>query len=75
MEKIWKKGHPGIVAQFNVIHVTESTPPPIHPEMQQVLDRYHRVFDKPKELPPSKGEHDHNIPFLPGTQSPNFHPY
>ena len=36
--------------------------------MQQVLDTYSSVFDLPKGLPPSRREHDHNIPLIPGSQ-------
>jgi len=67
MEKILKKVHHGLATQFNVIHAIDSTPPLIHPKMQQVLDCHQWVFDKPKELPPSTGENDHSIPLLQGT--------
>ena len=33
------------------------------------------MLDKPKDLPPSRGEHDHSIPLLPGAQPSNVHPY
>eukprot|EP00253_Pinus_taeda_P012319 PITA_12319 len=33
------------------------------------------VFDKPHELPPSRGEHDHSITLVPGAQPPNVRPY
>jgi len=75
MDKTLKKGHHGLVAQFNAIQAIESTPPHIHPNMQQVLDRQRWVFDKPKEIPPSRGEHDHSIPLVFGAQLPNGVPY
>jgi len=75
MEKLLKKGHYEIVTQFNAIHAIESTPPHIHHDMQHVLYFHLRVFDKTIEHPPSRGEHDHSIPLLQGTQLPNFHPY
>eukprot|EP00253_Pinus_taeda_P026095 PITA_26095 len=34
-----------------------------------------QVFDKPHELPPSRGEHDHSITLVPGAQPPNVCPY
>ena len=43
--------------------------------MQQVLDHHQWAFNKTKELPSSRGEHDHSIPLVMGTQPPNFHPY
>eukprot|EP00253_Pinus_taeda_P027555 PITA_27555 len=33
------------------------------------------VFDKPHELPHSRGEHDHIITLVPGAQPPNVRPY
>jgi hypothetical protein len=39
------------------------------------LDKHHRVFETPTDLPTSKGEHDHHIPLLPGIQPPNVCPY
>ena len=75
MEKLLKKGHRGIVAQFNSIQAIESTTLHMHHEMQQVLDRHQWVFDKPKELPPYRGEHDHSIPLVLGTELSNVHPY
>eukprot|EP00253_Pinus_taeda_P029380 PITA_29380 len=75
MEKLLKKGNHGVVAQFNAIQAVETKPPPIHPEMQQILKNHLSVFDKPHELPPSRGEHDHSITLVPGAQPPNVHPY
>ena len=43
--------------------------------MKQVLDTYSLMFDLPIGLPPSHGEHDHNIPLIPGSQLPNVCPY
>eukprot|EP00253_Pinus_taeda_P013335 PITA_13335 len=75
MEKLLKKGHHGVVAQFNAIQVVETRPLPIHPDMQQLLNTHRTVFDKPHELPPSRGEHDHSITLVPGAQTPNVQPY
>ena len=43
--------------------------------MKQILNNYLLVFDKPHELPPSRGEHDHSITLVLGAQPPNVHPY
>lgn len=63
MKNILRKGHHGVVAQFNVIHAIESSHVNIHPDLQKVLSYHQQVFEKPKELAPSRGEHDHSIPF------------
>jgi len=75
MEKLLKKGHHGVIAQFNAIQAITTKSLQIHPEMQQILNNHLSVFDKPHELPPSKGEHDHSITLVPGAQPPNVHPY
>ena len=64
MEKVFKKGHHGVVSQFNSI---DSILANIHPNMQQVLDHQQWVFYKSKELPLSRVEHDHSISLLLGT--------
>ena len=43
--------------------------------MKQVLGTYHSMFEIPIGLPPSQGEHDHNIPLILGIQPPNVFPY
>eukprot|EP00253_Pinus_taeda_P026929 PITA_26929 len=75
MEKLLKKGHHGVIAQFNTIQAVEPNSLPIHPEMQHILNNHLPVFDKPHELPPSRGEHDHSITLVPGAQPPNVRPY
>eukprot|EP00253_Pinus_taeda_P024423 PITA_24423 len=75
MEKLLKKGHHGVIPQFNAIQVVETKSLPIHPEMQQILNNHLPVFDKPHELPPSRGEHDHSITLVPGAQPLNVCPY
>ena len=55
IEKLLKKGHHGVIAQFNAIQAFEPTSLHIHPEMQQVLNNHLQVFDKPHENPPSRG--------------------
>eukprot|EP00253_Pinus_taeda_P019139 PITA_19139 len=75
MEKLLKKGHHGVIVQFNAIHAFKPNYLHIHPEMQQILNNHLPVFDKPHELPPSRGEHDHSITLVPGAQPPNMFPY
>ena len=43
--------------------------------MKQVLNLHHQVFEKPKEIPPSRGEHDHSVTLVPEAQLPNVRPY
>jgi hypothetical protein len=74
MEKILKKGHHGVIAQLNSIQVSDHSSPTVPPNLQLVLDKYHQVFEIPKDLPPSRGEHDHNIPLLPGSHPPMYIP-
>eukprot|EP00253_Pinus_taeda_P017878 PITA_17878 len=75
MEKLLKKGHHGVIAQFNAIQAVETKSLPIHPKMQQILNNHLAVFDMPHELPPSRGEHDHSITLVSGAQPPNMRPY
>eukprot|EP00253_Pinus_taeda_P030509 PITA_30509 len=75
MEKLLKKGNHGVIAQFNAIQGVKIKSLPIHLEMQHILNNHLPVFDKPHELPPSRGEHDHSIALVPGAQPPNVHPY
>eukprot|EP00253_Pinus_taeda_P017311 PITA_17311 len=75
MEKLLKKGHHQVIAQFNAIQVVEPNSLPIHPEMQQIINNHLAVFDKRHELPPSRGEHGHSITLVPGAQPPNVCPY
>eukprot|EP00253_Pinus_taeda_P018379 PITA_18379 len=75
MEKLLKKGHHGVIAQFNAIQAFDPNSLHIHPEMQQILNNHLSVFEKPHELPPSRGEHDHSITLVPGAQPPNVRPY
>jgi hypothetical protein len=75
MEKLLKKGHHGVLSQINVIQVSDPSSPIVHPDIQLVLEKHHRVFDMPTKLPPSQDEHDHNIPLLLGSQPPNVCPY
>jgi hypothetical protein len=75
MEKLLKKGHHGVISQLNAIQVQDQSSPAVHPDLQLVLDKHHRVFETPTDLPPSRGEHDHHIPLLLGSHPPNVRPY
>jgi len=75
MEKLLKKGHHGVIAQFHSIQTFEPTSLHIHPEMKHILNNHLLLFDKPHELPPSRGEHGHSITLVPGAQPPNVCPY
>eukprot|EP00253_Pinus_taeda_P020872 PITA_20872 len=75
MENLLKKGHHGVIAQFNAIQAFEPNSLHIHPKMQQIFKNHMLVFDKPRELPPSRGEHDHSITLVPRAQPPNVRPY
>lgn len=74
MEKLLKKGHHGVIAQFNDIQAFKPNSLQIHPEMQQILNNHLPVFEKPHELPPLRGEHDHSITLVLGAQPPNVCP-
>jgi hypothetical protein len=75
MEKMLNKGHYGVISQFNSIQVTKQTSQVVPPSLQLILDKYPKVFEVPTSLPPFKGEHDHSIPLLPGSQPLNVRPY
>jgi hypothetical protein len=40
-----------------------------------VLTKNQQIFEAPRGLPPSRGEHDHGIPLILSSQLPNVHPY
>jgi hypothetical protein len=75
MEKLLKKGHHGVISQFDSIQVTDQASPKVPPILQPILEKYPRVFEVPIELPPSRGEHDHSIPLLLAIQPANVHLY
>jgi hypothetical protein len=75
MEKILKKGHHGVIDQFNSIQVNERASRVVPPSLQLILEKYPEIFEIPTTLAPSKGEHNHSIPLLLGSQTPNVRPY
>jgi hypothetical protein len=66
--KTVKKDHHGVIAQFNAIQGTEQASQVVPSSLQHILDKYPKVFEVPTDLPPSRGEHDHSIPLLPGSK-------
>lgn len=75
MEKLLKKCYSRSIAQFNAIQVLDSPTQEVHTDLQLVLNKHQKVFEIPNNLPPSRGEHDHGIPLIPGSQPPNVCPY
>jgi hypothetical protein len=73
MEKSFKKGHSGVIAQLHAIQATKI--PPMPQDLQALLSKHQIVFSTPQGLPPSRGVHDHSIPLIPGSLPPNIHPY
>jgi hypothetical protein len=77
MEKMLKKGHFGVIAQLHVIQATET--PPVSQDLQSLLSKHKMVFSTPQRLPPSCGVHDHSIPLMPRSLTPNIclyrHPF
>ena len=67
-----KKGHFGIISQFHAIEVLQNTTVVIHSDMQRVLDQYQYLFEIPKGLPPSQGDHVHNIHLIPSRNKPMY---
>jgi hypothetical protein len=51
-------------AQFNSIHVVDTTTPKIHVDFHLVLSKHQQVFEMPRSLSPSCGEHHHSIPLI-----------
>lgn len=73
MENLLKKGHYGIISQLHSTQVVET--PSVHLDLQSILSIHQVVFTTPKELPHSRGIHDHSIPLTPGSLLPNVRPY
>jgi hypothetical protein len=73
----WKifsqKGHSGVIAQVHAIQATKT--PSVPQDLQAILYKHQLVFSTPQGLPPSHGVHDHSIPLVLGSLSPNTRPY
>ncbi|KAL4196488.1 hypothetical protein AMTRI_Chr04g183510 [Amborella trichopoda] len=52
----------------------QTTSSPVSADLQQLLDKYNRVFSEHKSLPPPH-IHDHKIPLLPGKSPIRVKPY
>ena len=44
-------------------------------DLQSILSKHQVVFSTPLRLPPSRGVHDHSIPLVPLSLSPNIRPF
>jgi hypothetical protein len=75
MEKLLKKDHSDIITQFNAIHVMDNTTQEIHSDLQLALTNIIKSFETPKGLPLSRGDHNHGIPLVLGSQPPNVRPH
>jgi hypothetical protein len=74
MTKLLKKGHQGVIVQLCSLDVRTSKPP-IHLDIQGIIDKHSKVFeDIPRGLPPTHN-HDHDIHLIHGSAPPNTRPY
>ena len=73
MTKILRKQQRGVIAQLCSLEV-QTSKLVVSPYLQKVLDKYSKVFDTPKGLPPTR-DHDHAINLIPGSFPPNIRPY
>jgi len=75
MKKLLNKGHSRVISHFQTMQVLNNIALDIHLDFQRVLDKHQQVFETPKGLSPSRGEHDHSIPLILGSQPPKVCPY
>ena len=73
IERLLKKGHSSIISQIHSIQAIET--PSMHPDLQSIISQHHIVFQTPQGIPPSRNDHDHSIPLIPGNSPPNLLPY
>jgi hypothetical protein len=73
MEKLLKKGHPGIISQLHSIQAVETSL--VHPNFQAIISCHHIIFQTPLDLPLYRSDHDHSIPLITGSLPPNVPPY
>lgn len=64
MEKLLRKGHHGIVAQFSHMELLTATVIDIQHNMQHLLQKFSPIFEPPTKLPPPRPQ-DHMIPLIP----------
>jgi hypothetical protein len=73
MENLLKKMNLGMMAQFHVIQSFEQPSQPTHANMQLILEKHEKIiFEPPRGLPPSQGEHGHSIPLILGRIPPMY---
>jgi hypothetical protein len=73
MENPLKKGHYVIISQIYAIQAVET--PPMHRHLQSILSKHQTIFSMPHGLPPSHDVHDHSIPLVLSSISPNVFLY
>lgn len=74
LRKFINKRKHGLVGHLFSVSDTVVEEEPIPPTVNQVLNKYSKVFSTPKELPPTR-QHDHTIPFIPLAKPTNQRPY
>ena len=73
MTKLLNKKQRGVIAQLCSLDV-QTSKLVVSLDLQKVLDKYSKVFDTPKGLPPTQ-DHDHAINMIPWSVPPNIRPY
>jgi hypothetical protein len=73
MEKLFKKGHSGIIFQLHSIQVVET--PSMHHDLQSILSRHQDIFNNAHGLSPSHDINDHSIPLVPSSLPLILHSY
>ena len=73
MTKLLNKQQRGVIAQLCWLDI-QTSKLDFSLDLQKVLDKYSKVFDTPKFLPPT-WDHDHPINLIPGSVPPNMRPY
>ena len=73
MTKLLNKKQRVVIAQLCSLDV-QTYKLVISLDLQKVLDKYSKVFDTPKGLPPTR-YHDHDINLIPRSVPPNIRPY
>jgi hypothetical protein len=71
--KILKKQQRGVIVQLCSLDV-QTSKLAVSQDIQKVLEKYSKVFDTPKGLPPTR-DHDHAINLIPRSVPPNIRPY
>ena len=72
MNKLLNKQQRCVIAQLCSLDV-QTSKLVVSPDLQKVLDKYSKVFDTPKGLPPTR-DHDHAINLIPRVFLPTSDP-